>query len=119
MKPDWRLVAAHYQQGERFDEAASAYRQASTDARLRGALAEAGAYLTQSLAQLDKCTPGTGRDRREMAVRLERGFLALAEEGYQSRTAAGDVERCLQLGGTDLRDDQLFATTSCSRRWLP
>ena len=117
--PDWRLVAAHYQQGERFDEAASAYRQASTDARLRGALAEAGAYLTQSLAQLDKCTPGTGRDRREMAVRLERGFLALAEEGYQSRTAAGDVERCLQLGGTDLRDDQLFATTSCSRRWLP
>ena len=29
-------------------------------------------------------------------------------EGYQGRAAA-DFERCLQLGGTDLRDDDLFA----------
>ena len=42
--PDWRLVAAHYERAERFDEAASAYRQASTVARLRGALAEARTY---------------------------------------------------------------------------
>ena len=27
--PDWRLVAGHYEQAERFDEAASAYQQAS------------------------------------------------------------------------------------------
>ena len=108
--PDWRLVAAHYERAERFDEAASAYRQASTAARLRGALAEARAYLTQALAQLDRATPGPDRDRREIAVRLERGFLALAAEGYQSRAAAADFERCLQLGGTDLRDDELFAT---------
>ena len=33
-EPDWRLVAAHYERAERFDEAASAYRQASTAARL-------------------------------------------------------------------------------------
>ena len=31
--PDWRLVAGHYERAERFDEAASAYQQASTDAR--------------------------------------------------------------------------------------
>ena len=55
-------------------------------------------------------TPGPDRDRREMAARLERGFLATAAEGYQSRAAAADFERCLQLGGTDLRDDELFAT---------
>ena len=41
---------------------------------------------------------------------MERGFLAAAAEGYQSRAAAADFERCLQLGGTDLRDDELFAT---------
>ena len=39
--PDWRLVAAHYEQAERFDEAASAYRRAASDARRRGALTEA------------------------------------------------------------------------------
>ena len=30
-EPDWRLVAAHYERAERFDEAASAYQQASSD----------------------------------------------------------------------------------------
>jgi class 3 adenylate cyclase len=108
--PDWRLVAAHYEQAERFDEAASAYRQASTDARLRGALAEARAYLTQAVTQLDNAATNTDRNRREIAARLERGFLTLAAEGYQSRAAAADFERCLQLGGTDLRDDELVAT---------
>ena len=87
-----------------------AYQQASTDARLRGALAEARAYLTRALAQLDRATPGPDRDRREIALRMERGFLTAAAEGYQSRDAAADFERCLQLGGTDLRDDELFAT---------
>ena len=71
----------HYEQAERFDEAASAYQQASSDARRRGALAEARTYLTQALAQLDRGTPGPDRDRREMAARLERGFLATATEG--------------------------------------
>jgi tetratricopeptide (TPR) repeat protein len=41
---------------------------------------------------------------------LERGFLAAAAEGYQSPSVVADFERCLQLAGTDLRDDQLFAT---------
>jgi class 3 adenylate cyclase len=108
--PDWRLVAGHYERAERFDEAASAYQRASTEARRRGALVEGRAYLTQALAQLDHSTPGPARDRREMAARLERGFLAAAAEGHQSRESAADFERCLQLGGTDLRDDELVAT---------
>jgi class 3 adenylate cyclase/tetratricopeptide (TPR) repeat protein len=108
--PDWRLVAAHYEQAELFDEAASAYQQASTEARRRGALAEARSYLTYAIAQLDRATPGPDRDRREMAVRLRRGFLAGAADSPASRAAAADFERCLQLGGTDLRDDELVAT---------
>ena len=109
--PDWRRVADHYEQAERFDEAAWAYQQASAAAaRRRGALAEARTYLTLALAGLDRTTPGPDRDRREIAVRLERGFLAAALEGNQTRAAVRDFERCLQLGGTDLGDKELVAT---------
>ena len=109
--PDWRRVADHYEQAERFDEAAWAYQQASAAAaRRRGALAEARTYLTLALAGLDRTTPGPDRDRREIAVRLERGFLAAALEGNQTRAAVRDFERCLQLAGTDLGDKDLVAT---------
>ena len=108
--PDWRLVAGHYEQAERFDDAASAYRQAAAAARRRGALAEARAYLSLALAQLDHLSKDADRDRREIVVRLERGFLAAAAEGNQNPTAVVDFERCLQLSGTDLHDDELVAT---------
>lgn len=107
---DWPLVAAHYGQAEQFDKAAAAYQQASTDARRRGALAEAHSYLSVALAQLDRAKPCEARDRRELSARLERGFITAAGEGQQSNAAAADFERCLQLAGTDLRDDELFAT---------
>jgi class 3 adenylate cyclase/tetratricopeptide (TPR) repeat protein len=110
VEPEWALVADHYQRADRFDEAAAAYQQASAEARRRGALAEARTYLTRALAQLDNATPGPDRDHREIAVRLERGNLTSAADGYQSRAAAADFERCLQLSGTDLRNDELFTT---------
>jgi class 3 adenylate cyclase/tetratricopeptide (TPR) repeat protein len=109
-EPDWRLVATHHEQAERFEDAAWAYRQASTDASRRGALAEARAYLTLALAGLDRATPGPDRDRHEMVLRLQRGLLAAAAEGNYSRAVADDLERCLQLSGTDLRDDEVVAT---------
>ena len=34
----------------------------------------------------------------------------LRRRGRVSPNAAGDFERCLELGGTDLRSDELFAT---------
>jgi class 3 adenylate cyclase/tetratricopeptide (TPR) repeat protein len=108
--PDWQLVAGHYERAERFEDAASAYERASTEARLRGALAEARMHLTRAVEQLDHAAPGADRDRREMGLRLERGRLAGATEGYQSAAAAVDYERCLQLAGTDLHDEELFAT---------
>jgi tetratricopeptide (TPR) repeat protein len=109
-EPDWRLVAAHYEWADRFIEAASAYQEASTGARRRGALAEARSYLDHAIAGLDRAVPGPDRDRRELAVRLERGFLAAAAEGSYSQAAAPDFERCLQLGGADLSDNELFST---------
>ena len=108
--PDWGLAADHYRRAERFDDAASAYQQASAVARRRGALAEARTYLSVALACLERSAAGPDRDRREIAVRLERGLLAAAAELYTSRVVAADFERCLELGGSDLRDDELVAT---------
>jgi class 3 adenylate cyclase len=108
--PDWRLAAAHYERAERFEEAAAAYQQVAADARRRGALEEARSYLTHALTQLESCPPGSSRDRLEMALRLRRGFLSATAESYTRRAALEDFERCLQLGGTDLHDDDLVAT---------
>lgn len=108
--PDWPLVASHYEQAARHADAASAYRRATAAARRRGALAEARTYLTYALTQLEQCPPGPDRDRREIGPRLERGYLTATAEGAQSPVAVADFERCLQLAGTDLRDDELFAT---------
>jgi class 3 adenylate cyclase/tetratricopeptide (TPR) repeat protein len=110
--PDWPLVASHYEQGARHADAASAYRRATAAARRRGALAEARTYLTRALTQVEQCPPGPDRDRREIAPRLERGYLTATAEGAQSPVAASDFERCLQLAGTDVRDDDLLATLS-------
>lgn len=108
--PDWRLVASHYENAGRYTDAASAYREASAAARLRGALTEARNYLTHALSELEKSPPGAARDRLEIRPRLERGFLAAAMEGYQSVSVADDFERCLELVGTDLRDDEVWST---------
>ena len=107
--PDWQLVASHYEQACRPDEAASAYQKAAAAARQRGALQEARTYLGVALTGIERATPGPGRDRSELVLRLERGFLAGAIEGTSSPAAVADFERCLQLGCTDSRDDELFA----------
>ncbi len=108
--PDWPLVAAHYGHAGRPAEAAAAYCRASHTARHRGALAESRAYLTNALAQLELSPPSRDRDRQEIGPRLERGFLTAIAEGAQSAVAVSDFERCLQLAGTDLSEDQVFAT---------
>jgi class 3 adenylate cyclase/tetratricopeptide (TPR) repeat protein len=107
---DWRLIAAHYEHAERHADSASAYQSASADARRRGALAEARSYLSRALTELERCPPGPDRDRREIAPRLQRGYLTATAEGNQSPIATADFERCLQLVGTDLFDDQVLAT---------
>ncbi|RDH76011.1 adenylate/guanylate cyclase domain-containing protein [Mycolicibacterium moriokaense] len=108
--PDWPSVARHNVHAERFPEAASAYRQASADARRRGALGEARTYLTHAVSAAEQMKAGPERDQLQIALRLRRGFLASAAEGVSSPNAAADFERCLQLTSADLRDDEFFAT---------
>ena len=107
--PEWPLVARHYESAQRFDEAANAHQQASAEARRRGALNEARAYLNRALENIARSTPGPARDRREITARLEAGFLASAALGHASAEAAAEFERCLQLIGTD-PTPELYAT---------
>ncbi len=107
--PDWNVVARHYEAAERFDDAADAYQRATTAARRRGALTEARNYLTRALAQLERA-PGPMRNRREISVRMERGWLVAAADGALSKDAAADFERCLELAMTDPLDGDMIET---------
>jgi hypothetical protein len=109
--PEWPLVAHHYEKAERFDEAAAAYQKASANARQRGALGEARNHLTRALKDIERLAPSPSRDHREVAVRLERGFLASAATGHASTKAAAEFERCLELIG-DEPSLELYATFS-------
>jgi len=107
--PEWSLVAAHYEQAERWEEAAGAHQEASQDARRRGALNEARIHLRRALDNIGQLAPGPARDRKEIATRLEAGFLASAAQGHTSAEAAAEFERCLELIGPD-PTPELYAT---------
>ncbi|OMC27828.1 adenylyl cyclase [Mycobacterium sp. GA-1841] len=108
VQPDWHLVARHYECAHNFGEAVAAYRKASVDARRRGAAEEACTYLTNALSQLMRCPPGPTRDKTEIAVRLERGFLIGAAHGSMSGDCPADYQRCLDLATTRSYQDELF-----------
>ncbi|MGV0851721.1 ATP-binding protein [Mycolicibacterium phlei] len=107
--PEWSLVAHHYELAQRFDEAASAHREASRDARRRGALNEARTHLNRALDAIAQMPPGPVRDHREVSTRLDAGFLASTAQGHSSTEAAAQFERCLELIGTD-PTPELYAT---------
>ena len=110
VEPDWRVVAGHFEHAQRFDDAVDAYQNASVNARQRGALQEALACLTKALDQLTRCAAGSARDRREIAIRLERGFLEGATQGSMSGAGPADFQRCLALASTGNYQDELFTT---------
>jgi class 3 adenylate cyclase/tetratricopeptide (TPR) repeat protein len=119
-EPDWRVVAAHFEQAQQYDDAVEAYQKASVNARRRGALQEALACLTEALSQLTSCDAGSKRDRREIAIRLERGFLAGAVQGSMSGEAPADFQRCLALASSGNYEDELFATlTALTSYYVP
>jgi class 3 adenylate cyclase/tetratricopeptide (TPR) repeat protein len=120
VEPDWRVVASHFEQAQQYDEAVEAYQKASVNARRRGAAQEALACLTNALDQLTRCAAGPARDRREIAIRLERGFLAGTTQGSMSGAGPADFQRCLTLASTGNYQDELFsALTALVSYFLP
>ncbi len=91
----------------------AAYRCACAAAQRRGGSRRARAYLDRAVSQLEHHPPASERDHREVDARLQRGYLAVAAaepEGNLGPVSIADFERCLQLCGTDLRDNQVVAT---------
>jgi AAA ATPase domain len=107
---DWRLVAGHFESAGRSAAAADAFEHAADDARRRGALDEARSNLTRAVENVDGLAAGAARDRREVELRLRRGFLATSMEGNASTSAAADYGRCLSLAGLDAADEEMFRT---------
>ncbi len=105
---DWRVLAAHFERAERYEEAAHAYRQTAEAARRRGALDEARRHLARAIELMQE-VPGEHADL-EVDLRLRRGFLAMSLEGAGSTDASADYERCLELAGADPRGDAMFST---------
>ena len=109
-QPDWRVVASHFEQAGQHDQAVEAYQRASVEARRRGALQEALDCLTNVLDQITGCVGGAERDRQEIAIRLQRGFLAGATQGRMSGEGPADFQWCLSLASTGNYDNELFTT---------
>ena len=110
IEPDWLVVAAHFEQAALYEEAVAAYQKASVDARRRGAVVEAHACLSNAIGQIPRCAEGPERDRTEIIIRLERGFLRGAIDSGASGEGPADFERCLQLADPDLHEHELFLT---------
>ena len=92
-----------------YDEAAKAHQEASQDARRRGSLNEARDPLEPGTGQHRAHRPESGARQKEIAARLEAGFLASAAQGHSSAEAAAEFERCLELIGPD-PTPELYAT---------
>jgi class 3 adenylate cyclase/tetratricopeptide (TPR) repeat protein len=110
VEPDWPVVANHFEYAEQYHDAVEAYQKASVNARRRGALQEALACLTNALGQLALCAAGPARDRMEIAIRLERGFLAGTTQGSHAGAGPADFQRCLELASAGNYQDELFIT---------
>ena len=68
--------------------------------------------MSEALEHLAFCPAEPARDRTEISIRLERGFLVSASEGSWSGAGPAEFERCLALALDGNHDDELFDTLS-------
>ena len=113
---DWGVVATHYERARRPGEASDAHERAASAARMRGAFAEARGYLDRAIELLTSdIDHDLERDLHEVRLRLQRGYLAVSEEGHASPAAAADYQRCMELTAADpsRRRDVQHRSSSC------
>jgi class 3 adenylate cyclase len=108
---DWAPIAMHYEEAERALDAVDAYEKAAAGARMRGALTEARVHLGKAIELLlSRIGHDVERDTREVNLRLQRGYVASAQEGFTSTVAEEEYERCLELTAADPLSDPTFNT---------
>jgi class 3 adenylate cyclase/tetratricopeptide (TPR) repeat protein len=108
---DWGDAASHFEKAGRVPAAVSSYESAASSARRRGSFSEAQRHLSRSVDLLESGLPhDLERDLYEINLRLQRGYLAVSEQGHSSPAAANDYQRCLELAVSDPAGDQWFST---------
>ena len=108
---DWSDAATHFEKAGRVASAVTSYETAASSARRRGSFSEAKLHLSRSIELLQSGLPhDPERDLQEVDLRLQRGYLAVSDEGHSSPAAATDYQRCLELTASDPQGDQWFAT---------
>lgn len=107
---DWSRIAGHrHESGDPWG-AVHDLRLAADDARRRGAIEEARSLFDRALDVLAEAPRDARRDRREVAIRLDRAFLAVSSDGFASEHAAEDYARCLELAIAHPESDELYRT---------
>lgn len=96
-RSDWTIIAKHFERADQPAEAADAWSEAADDARRRGLVAEACLRLGAAIDQVALLPSGHTRNEREVALRLQRGYLSSSSEGLSSANATADYQRCLEL----------------------
>jgi class 3 adenylate cyclase len=106
---DWAMAASHLELAERVTEAVDAFEHAADAARMRGAFSEARKHLGRAIDLTGSDIPrDTPRDLHEVSLRLQRGYIAVSQEGNASPAAALDYERCAELAVDDPAGDEMF-----------
>ena len=94
----WSVIATHYHAAGRFDEAIDGYVAAAEDSRERGSMALGVEHLSTAI---DLIASHAAHDdasvRREIDLRLKRGFLCVSTGGNADPRAVADYQRCLDL----------------------
>jgi class 3 adenylate cyclase len=106
---DWSVIASHLELAGRPVEAVDAYERASDGARMRGAFSEARRHLGKAIdLAATAMSHDAARDRLEVRLRLQRGYITVSQEGNASTSAVLDYERCMELAASDPAGDEMF-----------
>ncbi len=105
------LVARHFAEAGRVEEAIAYWRRAGGRAAEFVANHEAVDHYRNALARLDLLTSDARRDKMELEIRLELGLPLIAATGYASDAVQDNYERAREISARFGDDDALFAAT--------
>ncbi len=91
------VVARHYEEAGRADEAIAYYLEAGERATQRSATAEAVSHLRRGVDLLEQLPAGADRDQRELLLCVALGGPLVAAQGYSSPEVAATYERAREL----------------------
>ncbi len=107
----WSVIATHYHAAGRIDEAIDGYVAAAEDSRERGSMANGVEHLSAAIDLIEShAAHDDASVRREIDLRLKRGFLCVSTGGNADPRAVADYQRCLDLIRSEEHGPEFVAT---------